>query len=214
MSSRALSLLCIAMMLAPALIWYRQAGDPGIYFSSAAPPGQLLYVLSKLAGMYALLLATLQLTLGLMNGLGMTAVSTLRRLHVLIGAGVVLLALAHAALFFSAVSLRQGYPAWGLLAPDFRDFYHSHLSFGLFALVLLLGVMLFGIMRCGGRSRIARRLHRGYVAVITLGYLHALAIGTESQSLAGLLLYGVVGAAGLAMLAARLLLPRRAKQAA
>ena len=160
MSSRTLPLLCTAMMLAPVLIWYRQAGDPGIYFSPAAPPGQLLYVLSKLAGMYALLLATLQLLLGFMKGPGLTTVSTLRRRHALIGAGVVLLVLAHAALFFSAVSLRQGYPAWGLLAPDFRDFYHSHLSFGLLALVLLLGVALSGIMRRGGRSRTARLLHR------------------------------------------------------
>jgi hypothetical protein len=214
MSRRILPLLCFAIMLAPALIWYRQAGDPGIYFSPAAPPGQLLYVLSKLAGMYALLLATLQLMLGFMNGLGLTTVSMLRRLHALIGAGVVLLAVAHAVLFFSAVSLRQGYPAWGLLVPDFRDFYHSHLSLGLFALVLLLAVMLTGIVRRGGRSRIARHLHRGYVAVISLGYLHALAIGSESQSLAGLLLFGVAGAAGLLTLAAWLLLPRRVKQAA
>ena len=214
MSSRTLPLLCTAMMLAPVLIWYRQAGDPGIYFSPAAPPGQLLYVLSKLAGMYALLLATLQLLLAFMKGPGLTTVSTLRRRHALIGAGVVLLVLAHAALFFSAVSLRQGYPAWGLLAPDFRDFYHSHLSFGLLALVLLLGVALSGIMRRGGRSRTARLLHRGYVAVIALGYLHALAIGSESQSLTGLLLFGAAAAAGLLMLAAWLLLPRRANQAA
>ena len=88
MSSRTLPLLCTAMMLAPVLIWYRQAGDPGIYFSPAAPPGQLLYVLSKLAGMYALLLATLQLLLGFMKGPGLTTVSTLRRRHALIGAGV------------------------------------------------------------------------------------------------------------------------------
>jgi DMSO/TMAO reductase YedYZ heme-binding membrane subunit len=202
------------MMLAPALIWYRQAGDPGIYFSPAAPPGQLLYVLSKLAGMYALLLATLQLILGFMNGLGLTTVSAPRRLHALIGAGVVVLALAHAVLFFSAVSLRQGDPAWGLLAPDFKDFYHSHLSFGLFAVVLLLGVMFTGFMRSGRRSSFARRLHRSSVAAIPLGYLHALAIGTESQSLAGLLLFGVAGAAGLLMLTAWMLLPRRKKQAA
>ena len=46
-------LFVILLLTMPGIIWYRQTGDIGFYFSEGVPDGQLLYVLSKLAGLYA-----------------------------------------------------------------------------------------------------------------------------------------------------------------
>ena len=128
----------------------------------------------------------------------------MRLLHPLMGALVVLLALAHALLFFTAVSVRQGDTAWGLLLPGFRDFYHTHLSLGVFGLWILIAVMMSGIARLFNASYAARMLHRGYWASITRVYIHALAVGTESQSRAGLIFYSTLAGVILILLVTRL----------
>ncbi|MEA3302016.1 MAG: hypothetical protein U9Q75_01970 [Pseudomonadota bacterium] len=189
----------LVVMSLPAIIWHQQTGDISLYFTDAVPAGQLPYVLSKLAGMYALLFIALQIIVSLAGRLKLALIPHLRLLHPLLGAFVVLLALTHALLFFTAVSVRQGDPAWGLLFPGFRDFYHTHLSMGLFGLWILIAVMISGVVRYRSRSTFAKILHRGYWLSIVLVYLHALAIGTESQSLAGLALYSILGGVVLMM---------------
>ena len=186
----------------PAMIWYQQTGDISLYFTDAVPAGQLPYVLSKLAGMYALLFIALQIIMSLVARLKLMKLRCLRMSHPILGTLVVLLGVAHALLFFTAVSLRQGDPAWGLLFPDFRDFYHTHLSLGLFGLWILIAVMISGVARHINRSHFAKMLHRGYWLSIVLVYIHALAIGTESQSRAGLALYSTLGGVVLMMLLA------------
>ena len=99
-----------------------------------------------------------------------------------------------------AVSVRQNDPAWGLLFPGFRDFYHTHLTLGVLGLWILIAVMISGIVRFNNRSHFAGMLHRGYWASITLVYIHALAIGTESQSRLGLALYSTLGGVVLMLL--------------
>lgn len=188
----------------PAMIWHQQTGDLTLYFSQSTPPGQLLYVLSKLTGMYALLFIALQIIVTLESGLNPVSMQRMRLLHPLMGALVILLALAHALLFFTAVSVRQGDTAWGLLLPGFRDFYHTHLSLGVFGLWILIAVMMSGIARLFNASSAVRMLHRGYWASITLVYIHALAVGTESQSRAGLIFYSVLAGVILILLVMRL----------
>ena len=190
-------LLVVAL---PAIIWRQQTGDLGVYFSPSTPPGQLLYVLSKLAGMYALLFIALQIIVSLAGRLKLIPLHRLRLSHPILGILVVFLGVAHALLFFTAVSLRQGDPAWGLLFPGFRDFYHTHLTLGVFGLWILIAVMISGVVRFVSGSSAARMLHRGYWASITLVYIHALAIGTESQSRLGLALYSTLGGVVLMLL--------------
>ncbi len=195
-----LFVMLLVIVTLPAIIWRQQTGDLGIYFSPSTPPGQLLYVLSKLAGMYALLLIALQIILSLAGRLKLIPLHRLRMSHPLLGSLVVLLGVAHALLFFTAVSVRQGDPAWGLLFPGFRDFYHTHLTLGVFGLWILIAVMISGVVRFINRSSAARMLHRGYWASIALVYLHALAVGTETQSRPGLVLYSTLGGVILMML--------------
>ena len=190
----------LVIVTLPAMIWQQQAGDLSFYFTDAVPAGQLPYVLSKLAGMYALLFIALQIIMSLAARLELMPLHRLRMSHPMMGALVVLLGVAHALLFFAAVSLRQGDPAWGLLFPDFRDFYHTHLSLGLFGLWILIAVMISGVARHINRSRFAKILHRGYWLSIVLVYIHALAIGTEAQSRAGMALYSILGSIVLMML--------------
>ncbi|HBH36696.1 MAG TPA: hypothetical protein DDW45_10335 [Gammaproteobacteria bacterium] len=197
--------LLLVIVTLPAMIWRQQTGDIGLYFSPSTPPGQLLYVLSKLAGMYALLFIALQIIVSLAGRLKLIPLHRMRLSHPLLGSLVVLLGVAHALLFFTAVSLRQGDPAWGLLFPGFRDFYHTHLTLGVFGLWILIAVMISGVVRFINGSSAARMLHRGYWASITLVYIHALAIGTESQSRSGLALYSILGGVVLMLLVAWLI---------
>jgi hypothetical protein len=190
----------LVVMSLPAIIWHQQTGDISLYFTDAIPAGQLPYVLSKLAGMYALLFIALQIIMSLAARLKLMQLGCLHMSHPILGTLVVLLGVAHALLFFTAVSLREGDPVWGLLFPDFRDFYHTHLSMGLFGLWILIAVMISGVARHINRSHFAKMLHRGYWVSIVLVYIHALAIGTESQSRAGLALYSILGGVVLMML--------------
>ncbi len=195
----------LVVMTLPAMIWYQQTGELGVYYSPSTPPGQLLYVLSKLAGMYALLFIALQIIVSLAGRLKQASIPHLRLLHPLLGTFVVLLGMTHALLFFAAVSVRQGDPAWGLLFPGFRDFYHTHLTLGLFGLWILITVMISGFTRSINRSHFAKILHRGYWLAIVLVYIHALAIGTETQSRLGLALYSILGGVAMMLLVAWLI---------
>ena len=200
-SSRWMLLAALVVVVTlPAMIWHQQTGSLTLYFSPSTPPGQLLYVLSKLAGMYALLFIALQIIVTLAGRLNLIPPHRLRLSHPLLGSLVVSLGVAHALLFFTAVSVRQGDPAWGLLFPGFRDFYHTHLTLGVFGLWILIAVVISGIARFINRSSAARILHRGYWASITMVYIHALAVGTESQSRLGLVLYSTLGGVVLMML--------------
>ena len=190
----------LVVITLPWMIWRQQTGDLGLYFTEAVPAGQLLYVLSKLAGMYALLFIALQIIVSLAGRLNLIPPHRLRFSHPLLGSLVVLLGVAHALLFFTAVSVRQSGPAWGLLFPGFRDYYHTHLTLGVFGLWILIAVMISGVVRCINRSSMARMLHRGYWVSIALVYIHAIAIGTESQSRAGLAFYSTLGGVVLMML--------------
>jgi predicted ferric reductase len=200
-----LALVC----LAPGMIWYQQTGDLGVYLSpeyaSQVPSGQLVYVLSKLLGLYALSFIAWQLIATLSTRLGLGSLSWRGRTHRWFGTAVVSLAIAHMLLFVMAVSLRQGHLAWGLFLPDFRDFYHTHLTFGLLGLWTLLTVVGAGVVRHRKPRTPSRWLHKAYWVAIVLITLHSLAIGTESQSTAGLLFYGTLGGIVLVLFIAFLL---------
>lgn len=190
----------------PLWLWFNQTGSLAPYFDGSAPPGQWLYVLSKLLGMVALSGMAWQVIIMLMSKMSPFPAGWTRVIHPLAGSLILMAALAHFLLFFFAVTARQGSPAWGLLLPNTKDFYHTHLTFGLVGLWLLCLVVVTGLLRKVGFFNAARSLHKVYWLVIGLIYLHALAVGSESQSMVGLLYYlGLGGALILALLITRFL---------
>jgi len=114
-------------------------------------------------------------------------------MHGIFGSLIVILAMSHAVLFFLAMSERQGFPAWALLIPDFSSYYHTRLTFGLMGLVSLLAVSITGLLRLRQQFSFVKKLHNLYWLAIGFSYIHALSIGTESQTQAGLALYLTLG---------------------
>lgn len=189
----------VASLLLPCVLWYEKTGDLAIYLSPGTPAGQLPYVFSKLLGMLALVCISWQVVIALASKLSLLPPKWLRFYHRLFGVLVLGLVLAHFVLFFAAASLRQGAPAWALLLPDFRDFWHTHLTFGLFALWALCLVTAIGIARLFFRSPWFHYLHRLYWLVLGFGYFHALAVGSEFQSQQGLIFYAALAVLLLAV---------------
>jgi predicted ferric reductase len=185
--------MLVPLIFIPVLIWFQQIGDLGVYFDGTAPLGQLSYVLSKLVGMLALVLIAGQVIFSLCHHLKLLNIQWLGRTHFWFGTTILLFAFSHLLLFFTAVTFRQDALAFSLFLPDFRDFYHTHLTFGLFGLWLLIAVAGIGWLRRKNRYQWIAKFHRLYWIAIVLIYFHALAVGSESQSSAGLLLYSFLG---------------------
>lgn len=181
----------------PGFIWYERTGDLSFYFSNSAPEGQWFYVLSKLAGMYTLMSIAWQIIVMLLTRLGLLQLRRLSVMHGVFGSLIVVLAMSHAILFFIAMSQRQGEPAWALLVPDFSNYYHTYLTLGLLGLFILLAVCITGILCLRKPFSFAKKLHNLYWLSLGFTYIHALSIGTESQTSAGLVLYLALG--GLAI---------------
>lgn len=182
----------LVLAVCPLLIWLEQTGSLAFYFSESVPDGQLIYVFSKLAGMYLVFLLWLQIFDSLKTDLvGMEKKSS--RFHSIMGLSIVTLAVGHIILFFSAVTIRQGSPAWGVFWPGFKDYYHTYLMIGVFAFFALCGTALVGKLR---KSRPLNTIlgygHKLYYVSLILAYTHAIAIGTEFQSLWGAMFYSAL----------------------
>lgn len=201
MQKLALYAFTLLVFVSPGAIWIAQTGDVFFYFSDMAPRGQLLYVLSKLVGMYALASIVWQVILSLLDKAEILSVPWKGKGHKIMGSLIVILALSHLLLFFSAVSLRQGYPAWGMFLPNFNDYYHTHLTLGLIALWGLFAILMAGILRVINKGKQLHFLHKTYLLSAGLAYWHALSVGSEVQSNAGMVYYLIVGAIALIILA-------------
>lgn len=166
------------------LAWFLSVGDPTLYFSYSVPPGQLVYVLSKLTGMIALVLIGMQAMLALVKDVArprmLSNISV--RTHIRLGLTTFAFCLLHVGLILSAFSLRQGkFPAVMLL-PDFSSgYYRLYISLGVIAFYLLcIGVL------AGWKARTKRpgwkAVHMVWPLVVGLAYWHSLSIGSESRT--------------------------------
>ena len=100
-----------------------------------APPGQTLYLFSKITAIFVYVLMWWQIMMGIFQ-----KVNT--KHHVVLGITVLLMILAHALLFISAASIRQEELNMSLLLPNFTNgYYKSGLSFGVVALFFILIVI-------------------------------------------------------------------------
>ena len=176
-------------LLVPVALWFAQTGDLRIYFMYETPDGQFTYVLSKLAGMMALVCIAWQFILGQLRGLGWCDVAKLSQYNRKIGLATLTFAVSHLGLFFTAVTLRQDYLAWPLLLPNFKDYYHIYLTLGWFGLCCLLCVFSIGVLRIRNRLVKSVILPKLYWAALVLVTLHAFTVGSDAQLSAGMAFY-------------------------
>jgi len=169
----------------PAVVWLVSVGDIGMYFTHHLPAGQLLYLFSKLFGLYAYFVMTVQIILGI-QGSG----SPYFKFHPRIGMLTTLAVVTHAALFIIAASLRSGHPAFDNLVPVFdQGFYKRSVSLGVigaYCLVLVIAAAIF--MQRFRKLFIV--IHRFAFVVAGLGWLHSFAIGTETRIPVVMTFYG------------------------
>ena len=186
-------------VLVPVMVWWQSVGDMRVYIDYRTPPGQTLYVLSKLAGLYALFLGWLQILLMLMKQSAPDGIARRWSLafHRAFGFTVLGCMTLHVALFVAAASLRTGHVAFGLLAPNFNGFYATAVSLGLFGFYGIVIVAIAGVLRAAGRLR-AAWVHYAALPVFGLTYLHSLLIGTETRAEPMLVLYAIMGVSLLA----------------
>lgn len=177
-------LLVTAVLFLPPVSWLAALGNPITYFHFDLPPGQLPYILAKLAGLYVLVLLWLQVMFALLKGdpwarylLPRWTVSK----HRLLGITTLLAAWTHFLLFFTAVSLRKDAIAYAMLLPEFgKGIYFVAVSLGWFALIGMNLVAFTGLLRrrTGGIWALAHRLSLG---VFLVALVHAQMIGSEAK---------------------------------
>jgi DMSO/TMAO reductase YedYZ heme-binding membrane subunit len=174
----------ILICCAPLVVWTASVHHPLAYIRlGGLPPGQQLYLLAKLSGLFALCLFWMQCLLALAAHaplfVGFPA-ATPRR-HRRLGAATALLILGHVALFVTATSLRTGHAAWELLLPDFtHGDYKFNIGLGVIAFWLVCTTVFAGWRTSRGGHR-WKMVHRLWPLVFGFAFLHAFTIGTESR---------------------------------
>ena len=174
-------LLWSALFLLPFVLW-NLTSDVLNYFRYGAPTGQIWYVFSKLFGLYAAVLLWYQAISTLLKNTSYT--NLLRQWtflrHRILGSLTLLAVIMHIVCFVTAVSLRKGTIAWGLLLPDFRDFYHIAITIGLTGFIISL-VAIAAVVFKRRLPKVWRVIHRGMIMVVILGLIHGYLIGTETR---------------------------------
>ncbi len=184
MKTRATWIGLILICCAPLIAWMASVNDPMSYFRlNGLPPGQQLYLVAKLSGLFAFFLFWLQCMLALARyapiSLGFPVSDF--RLHRRLGIATGLLILAHVVPFVVAASLRTGHPAWDLLIPNFAHGYYR-LNIGLGAIAFwIVCLTVFAGWRTARGQRRWKVVHLLWPVVFGLAFLHAFAIGTESR---------------------------------
>ncbi len=175
-----LSLVC----LSPLLVWSLTVPDAWRYLRiEGLPPGQALYVVAKLIGLFAMCLFWLQCVLALARHapLFFGFPSSDHRVHRRLGLATLILILLHAGLFIVAASLRTGHIAWDLLLPSVgHGYYRTSVGLGAVALWLCL-LAIFAGRRVAQGYRRWKPIHMVWPMVFGLVFIHAIAIGTESR---------------------------------
>lgn len=182
------ALVCAFLFLVPVVLWIWSTGNPLYYFRYSVPPGQGLYVVSRLIGLVALSLFWFQAMAALARGVPRLAgfFQLGSQAHRRLGIVLLVLMASHGLLFFAAVSLRTGHIAVPVLIPRFdAGYYTFYMGLGVLAFWLLPLGALAGFLR--RRAPLLRWLHRIWVPIFALVLLHGLTIGTETRL--GLMFY-------------------------
>lgn len=177
-----------AFLILPVIVWTISVGNVLDYLDSAVPDGQLVYILSKLAGLLALSLLTLQISLMAARHAGVTvsafapAGAWRASHHRMLGVLTILCASLHIGLFVAAASLRSDHVTWHLLLPRFANgFYDAMVSLGALGFYALCVAGLIGVYV--RRSSMTLPAHKLLVSILSLlVVIHSYAIGSESNT--------------------------------
>lgn len=150
-----------------------------------APPGQALYVYSKVAAIFVYILMWWQIMLSILKKIN-------TELHMFLGISILALTLTHVFLFISAISIRQEELNLSMLLPSFTsDYYKSGLSFGVMALFFIFIATFSGVFRKKIQG-FWRGGHKLVYVTFAFATVHGLMIGSDINS--GTLLYIIYGA--------------------
>lgn len=183
-------------------------GDWVAYFRDESLDGQFLYVLSKLVGLYAIVLMWLQLMSGLVRIRLFDGWNPV--IHRNLGLVTLSLVVLHVTLFVAGVSIRNGHFAYKLLLPNlFGPYFPKIVALGVIALWLLIIAAVFAAIR--NRLPIVWKWgHRLMLVVFGLGFVHSYLIGSEARAGGMLYLYYAMGTSSIIALLSRILANKKA----
>ena len=191
-----LALLVVASLLLPVIAWLSSVGNVLDYLSPRVPPGQALYVFSKLAGLTSITLITLQAFLIVGRRFGWRIVGSVWtiRHHRILGISIAAVGLLHVALFAAAASARSGRWDWYLFVPKFfAGSYDLGVGLGVAAFWLVVVTVPIGALvlaQCW--VRVLRPIHRLVALTLPLAIAHGLWIGSEKSLLVLIAAFGLV----------------------
>jgi predicted ferric reductase len=169
-------------LLLPLTVWMYSVADIRDYFYYQVPPGQRLYIFSKLVGLLAITLLWLQCVVALAKYLPATrkTIGLPTQSHAILGIATFVAVLVHATLFIAAATVRTGHLAIGQLMPQFdQGYFAACVSLGAIGFWTLIVVLCAGWLR--RRQRQWRWLHRFGFLAFGLGFAHSIGVGSESR---------------------------------
>ena len=176
-------LVCVITFGMAIGVWWVATGNPLSYFAATVPPGQTLYVLSKLFGLLGITMLWFQAMCALARFTpALRGFPTLQgRAHIGFGVATVAIVVAHLALFISASTIRTQHAAFDLLLPTFEHgYYRAMVGVGAIAFWILITAAIAGAWRLRGGS-IGRWLHRLVFLVMLAGFIHGMTVGSETR---------------------------------
>lgn len=177
-------MVCVITFGMAVAVWLASTGDPLAYFAATVPPGQTLYVLSKLFGLLGITMLWFQAMATLAK-----ATPALRGFpvlqgwaHMTFGIATMVVIVLHLALFVAASTIRTKHAALDLLVPTFEQgYYRSMISVGVIAFWMLLLAAIAGSWRGLRGGAVARWLHRLMFIVMLGGFVHGMTVGSETR---------------------------------
>jgi len=175
------------LLTIPVFSWIYSEGNIFDYFTYSMPPGQFLYVGSKLLGLYGLVFLWAHMSYAILRHSAISVYLLPWSIsgHRIIAVISLTLIVLHLGFFVAAVAMRKGLITFDLLLPNFwHGSYNSFLSLGAIAFWMILFVAIIGYLF----SLVAKRtswlvwLHRLSYLVFILVYFHGLGVGSETKS--------------------------------
>jgi len=181
-------------------------------FHEPKPPGQTLFLLVKLSGLYALYLIALQIIFALLKPKRnfIVSINWSHKAHIFIGLLIAGLIGLHVLLFLAASWQRTGIFPWGAFIPKLdHGYYQQRLAAGVIALWLTSVLLFAGMRRKIVTGSFWASTHKVAFVVFVLVIIHSTSIGSETQSVLARLFYlglvlGVISACVVALLRTRM----------
>jgi len=173
-------LLAAITFLLPLSVWTNNTDGLQRLFDIHEPPGQSWYLLSRLFGVLALSTACWQFVVGLSRKYPQPIFkqhAAQRRVHASLGVITFVLFWSHALCFVSAVSIRKSQLAYNLMLPNLVDYYHTVISIGWLALLVVTIAVLARVLKVKNKHL----WHKIVYAVMPLAIVHSILVGSDTR---------------------------------